>query len=53
METIMYYWEDAVEFIHNKSQIDKDTIDKVLELELDYMRTLGLVYDDYFEGADE
>lgn len=47
----MYYTDDAIKFIHDRSGINIETIGKVLELELDYMKTLGLVYD--LEGADK
>ena len=42
---IMYYYEDAIEFIRSRSDLSEDVISKVLELELDYMRSIGLVYE--------
>lgn len=44
-EGIMYYHEDAVEYIHSRSGLSEKMINKVLELELDYMRSIGLVYE--------
>ena len=44
-DTPMYYHEDAVEFIRSRSGLDYDTVNLVLELEMDYMRSIGLVYE--------
>lgn len=41
----MYFYEDAIKFIRNKSKLNEDIISKVLELELEYMRSIGLVYE--------
>ena len=44
-EQPMYYDNDAIEFIHSRSDLPKDVISKVLELELEYMKSIGLVYE--------
>lgn len=41
----MYYHEDAVEYIRSRSGLSEKLINKVLELEMDYMRSIGLVYE--------
>lgn len=40
-----YVYEDAIEFIHKRLKLSKYIINEVLESELDYMRSLGLVID--------
>ena len=42
---LVYEWEDAVNFIAERSNIDKETIEKILELEEDYMRSIGVIVD--------
>lgn len=42
---IVYYDEDAIKFIHSRSDLNRDVINKVLELELEYMKSIGLVYE--------
>lgn len=39
----VWEWEDAVSFIAERCNIDRDTIEKVLELELDYERSVGII----------
>lgn len=41
----VYYVDEAVEFIFERSGINKNVINKVLELEADYLRSLGLIVD--------
>lgn len=41
----MYYDNDAIEYIRSRSDLSEDVISKILELELDYMRSIGLVYE--------
>lgn len=41
--TPVYTWEDAVDFIKERCDIDKGSIEKVLELEEDYMRSVGII----------
>lgn len=41
--TPVYNWEDAVNFITEKCEVKKDVIEKVLELEEDYMRSVGII----------
>ena len=42
-EAPMYYVDEAIEFIHERSGLSKKMISRVLELEEDYMRSLGLI----------
>lgn len=44
-EQPMYYYEDAIEFIRSRSDLSEDVISKVLELELEYMKSIGLIYE--------
>lgn len=44
-DTPMYVHEDAVKFIKKRLGLSEYIIEKVLEAELDYMRSLGLVVD--------
>ena len=41
--TPVYEWEDAINFIAERCDVDKETIEKVLLLEEDYMRTIGII----------
>lgn len=41
--TPVYDYEDAINFIAEKCDIDKDTIEKILMLEEDYMRSIGII----------
>jgi len=42
----VYEYEDAINFIAERCDIDKDTIEKVLMLEEDYMRSIGIIVDE-------
>lgn len=44
-EGAMYYHEDAVEYIRSRSGLSEKLINTVLELEMGYMRSIGLVYE--------
>lgn len=53
--TPVYDYEDAINFISERCDISKDTIEKVLMLEEDYMRSIGIVVDEqeeFFEIVD-
>lgn len=39
----MYYESEAIEFIRSRSGLSEDVISKVLELEMDYISSIGLV----------
>lgn len=39
----VYYVEDAVSFVHNKTGIDEQLIRDILDAEEDYMRSIGLI----------
>jgi len=41
--TPVYDYEDAINFIGERSNISKDIIEKVLMLEEDYMRSVGII----------
>ena len=45
-DTPMYIVTDAIEFIRSRSDLSEDVISRVLELEEEYMRSLGLIVDD-------
>ncbi len=47
--TPVYEYEDAINFIAERCDIDKDTIEKVLMLEEDYMRSIGIIVDEQVE----
>ena len=39
----VYYVEDALEFIRKRCNLSDTVINLVLELEIDYMRSIGLI----------
>ncbi len=44
--TPVYDYEDAINFIVERCDLNKDNIEKVLMLEEDYMRSIGIVVDE-------
>lgn len=42
----VYDYEDAINFIAERCDISKDIIEKVLTLEDDYMRSIGIISDE-------
>ena len=42
----IYDYDDAINFIAERSDIGKDVIEKVLSLEEDYMRSIGIISDE-------
>lgn len=42
----VYKFEDAINFIAERCDINKDIIEKVLLLEEDYMRSIGIITDE-------
>lgn len=42
----VYDFEDAINFISERCDISKDTIEKVLTLEEDYMRSIEIISDE-------
>lgn len=44
-ESLDFYWDDAVKYIMQRCKIDRETIEEVMTLEEDYMRTLGIIDD--------
>lgn len=47
--TPVYEFEDAINFIAEKCDVAKDIIEKVLLLEEDYMRNIGIIADEPIE----
>ena len=47
--TPVYEFEDALNFIAERSDIGKDIIEKILLLEELYMRSIGIIVDDPIE----
>ena len=45
-DTPVYEWEDAINFIAERCNIDKDTIETVLTLEEDYMKSIGIIMEE-------
>ena len=41
-EEIVYDWNNAIEFIHDRCNLSRDMIDEVLELEQEYMESIGI-----------
>lgn len=41
----VYDYKDAISFIVERCDINKDTIEKVLMLEEDYMHSIGIIED--------
>jgi len=44
--TPVYDYEDAINFIAERCEVSKDIIEKILMLEEDYMRSIGIVVDE-------
>jgi len=44
--TPVYGYKDAINFVAERCDIDKDTIEKVLMLEEDCMRSVGIIIDE-------
>ena len=45
-KTPVYDFEDAINFISERCDISLDTIEKILMLEEDYMRNIGIISDE-------
>ena len=43
MDAPIYVFEDAVNFIAERCNTDRETIEKILMLEDDYMRSVGII----------
>lgn len=39
----VFDWEDAVNFIAERCEVDRNTVEKVLELEEEYMCNVGII----------
>lgn len=46
MDAPIYVFEDAVNFIAERCNIDRETIEKILMLEDDYMRSVGIIIEE-------
>lgn len=44
--TPVYEWEDAINFIAERCDIDEEVIEKVLLLEEDYMRSVEIIVEE-------
>lgn len=44
--TPVYNWEDAIKFIHERCNLSKDAITEVLELEEEYMKSVGIIVEE-------
>lgn len=40
-----YNYNDSINYIHAHTNLDKDIIDIILKVELDYMKSIGIAYD--------
>lgn len=45
-DTPVYDYEDAIVFIRERSNISRNIIEKVLMLEEEYMRSIGIISDE-------
>jgi hypothetical protein len=43
LEPIVFDQNDAADYIHNETGVDKETIEKVLTAEMDYLVEIGLI----------
>lgn len=41
--TPVFNWDDAVNFITEKCEVGKNIVEKVLELEEEYMQSVGII----------
>lgn len=41
--TLVYDYDEAVKFISERCEIERNIIDKILMLEEDYMRSIGII----------
>lgn len=44
--TPVYDYDEAVKFISERCEIERNIIDKILMLEEDYMRSIGIICDE-------
>lgn len=44
--TSVYDYEDAINFILERCNVSRDTIENILMLEEDYMRSIGIISDE-------
>lgn len=42
----MYYVTDAIKFICDRSELSEEVVSQVLDLEMDYMRSIGIVIEE-------
>lgn len=47
--TPVYNWEDAINFIQERCNLSEDVIIKVLELEEEYMKSVGIIVEEMEE----
>ena len=44
--TLVYNWKDAIKFIHERCNLSEDVIVEVLELEEEYMKSVGIIVEE-------
>lgn len=49
----VYDYEDAIKFISERCDVDKTIIDKILMLEEDYMRSIGIICNEEDEETEK
>ena len=47
--TPVYNWKDAINFIHERCNLSEDVISEVLELEEEYMKSVGIILEEEME----
>ena len=52
-KVLIYVREDAIRFIHERSNLSEDTIIKVLEFEEEYMRSIGIITEDSMSTRED
>lgn len=50
--TPVYEWSNAIEYIANRCNLSRDIIEHVLELEEDYMRSIGIITEDAVDNQE-
>ena len=52
-KVLIYVWEDAIRFIHERSNLSEDTIIEVLKFEEEYMRSIGIITEDSMSTRED
>lgn len=51
--TPVYDYDEAIDFISDRCNVDRDIIDKILMLEEDYMRKIGIICDKEYKEIEK